>query len=215
MLGGLPPPTSLTSVPLINTARPTFDHFLPSMTTGVTWANSAPIPQSNPHHPSLPPTASAQSGLVLSPAAEPIPQRLVHKIRSGNFVEMKELLADNLALISQLESVPGMHLLGATRPRLREVTTLASWCYCFLGYMAVRTTDLGTRDQLAYARLLIKEVQAKGGLITTGLSGSKPPQIQPSVGTLLMPACRHLPYSEHHLRCMDRVKACFVPFAGE
>ena len=166
VLGNLPPPTSLTSVPLINTARPTFDHFLPSTTTGVTWANSAPIPQSNPHHLSLLPTASAQSGLVLSPAAEPIPQRLVHKIRSGNFVEMKELLADNLALISQLESVPGthpMHLLGATRPRLREVTTLASWCYCFLGYMAVRTTDSGTRDQLAYARLLIKEAQRHGG----------------------------------------------------
>ena len=80
---------------------------------------------------------------------------------------MKELLADNMALISQLEAVPGvppLNLLGATRPRLREVTSLAAWCYCFLGYVAVRTYDPATRDQLAYARLLIKESQRHGGL---------------------------------------------------
>ena len=40
---------------------------------------------------------------------------------------------------------------------------MASWCYCFLGYLAVLTTDVVTRDQLAYARLLIRESQRHGG----------------------------------------------------
>ena len=80
---------------------------------------------------------------------------------------MKELLTDNLSLISQLEAVQGiapLHMLGAARPRLREISSLPTWCYCFLGYMAARTSDPVTRDQLAYARLLIKEAQRHGGL---------------------------------------------------
>ena len=40
--------------------------------------------------------ALSPAGLVLSPAAEPFPQKLVDKIRSGQFVDMKELLADNV-----------------------------------------------------------------------------------------------------------------------
>ena len=101
----------------------------------------------------LPPT---RVGLTLSPAAE-ISQ-------TGKFMEMKELLADNMTLISQLDTVSGLlasHMLGAARPCLRQVTSLPIWCYCFMGYMALRTA---TRDQLAYARLLIKEAQRHGGL---------------------------------------------------
>lgn len=48
-----------------------------------------------------------QQGLVLSPA-EPLLQKLVEKIRSGQFVEMKELLADNIAPVNQLEAVHGL-----------------------------------------------------------------------------------------------------------
>ena len=55
-------------------------------------------------------------------------------------------------------------LLGAGRPRLREVSSLSTWCYCFMGYMAARTADPATRDQLAYARLLIREAHRHGGL---------------------------------------------------
>lgn len=107
------------------------------------------------------------TGVILSPAAEPIPQKLADKVRSGQFVEMKELLADNMALMSQLEAIQGLppvSMLGAARPRLREVTSLSTWCYCFLGYMAIRTSDPATRDQLTYARLLIREARRHGGL---------------------------------------------------
>ena len=56
------------------------------------------------------------------------------------------------------------HMLGPARPRLREVASLATWCYCFMGYVAIRSSDPIARSQLAYARLLIKEAQRHGGL---------------------------------------------------
>ena len=55
-----------------------------------------------------------QRGLILSPAADQIPHRLVQRIQSGDFVEMRDLLADNVALHRQLEDLhsstpPGCH----------------------------------------------------------------------------------------------------------
>ena len=112
------------------------------------------------------PHPSSTSGLVLSPAAEPFPRKLVDKVNSGQFVEMRELMADNIALLHQLEAMHGyspLHLAGVARPRLRDVSSLTSWCYCFLGYIAIRTADPTTRDQLAYARLIIREALRHGG----------------------------------------------------
>ena len=74
---------------------------------------------------------------------------------------MRELLSDNITLLSQLESVHAYPvapaLPGHLSPRLREITSLPSWIYCFLAYVAICTTDFRTRDQLAYARLLVRE----------------------------------------------------------
>ena len=42
---------------------------------------------------------SGASAVSLSPAAEPFPARLVAKIKSGVFVDMKELLTDNISLL--------------------------------------------------------------------------------------------------------------------
>ena len=46
----------------------------------------------------------------------------------------------------------------------REVSSLTIWCFCFLGYMAIGTSDPITRDQLAYARLIVSEVLRHGGV---------------------------------------------------
>ena len=40
---------------------------------------------------------------------------------------------------------------------------MATWCYYFLGYLSVLTTDSTTRDQMAYACLHIREAQRHGG----------------------------------------------------
>ena len=177
-LSALPPPSSLTCVSLLT--GPYQGHLLgtsvapdPTSTTNVlapgitTWPSISVAPST-----SLPMVNPAQvyhqqtAGLVISPAAAPFPKKLVDKVKSGQFVEMKELLVDNTALMRQLEAMHGTSNLpqfGANRPQLREVSSLTTWCYCFLGYMAIHTADPTTRDQLAYARLIIREAQRHGG----------------------------------------------------
>ncbi len=90
---------------------------------------------------------------------EPVPQRLVARINAGQFVEMRDLLGDNIALSQRMEeahsSFPSYILPSSSRPRLREVATLPSWLYCFLAYVSVLTTDPAIRDRLTYARLII------------------------------------------------------------
>ena len=80
---------------------------------------------------------------------------------------MRDFLSDNVALLQQLEAFGIQSTVsafpGAPRPRLRDVSTLPSWLYCFLVYMAVCTGDAHTRSMLAYACLIIREAQRHGG----------------------------------------------------
>ena len=107
------------------------------------------------------PIVQPSRGLILSPAAQPFPARLVDRIQSGQFIEMRELLSDNISLTSRLESLHGQLpfqiLPGQARPRFREVPSIVTWTYCFLGYLAILTPDHQTRARLSYARLLIRE----------------------------------------------------------
>ena len=108
---------------------------------------------------------TSRLGMILSPAAAPIPSRLLQRIRAGEFVEMRDLLADNVSLHHQLEDLQGVMTAtpAAFRPRIREVPSLSSWMYCFAAYIAVRTQDPQTRDMLAYGRLIIREALRHGG----------------------------------------------------
>ena len=79
---------------------------------------------------------------------------------------MRDLLADNIALLSELSSLHGTVPLPLTtmqRTRLREVPSLVSWMYCFAAYVAIRTPDDFTCQMLAYARLIIHEALRHGG----------------------------------------------------
>ena len=195
-LANLPISTSLVSVPLISSTSWALNNSVPTATTwsrpqlGLQQPPSQlglqqPMPGvlstavsntylSGPHAYTtpgatvqpwqVPPSAS---GFSLSPASQPFPQKLVDKVRSGQFVEMRDLLADNMALMQQVEAfsshctVPALP--GVLKPRLREVSSLASWMYCFLAYVAMRAPDQETRNFLAYARLLIREAGRHGG----------------------------------------------------
>ena len=108
------------------------------------------------------------TGFALSPSSEPFPQKLVDKVRSGQFVEMHDLLTDNIALMQKLETfrdapISFQAIPGALRPRLREITSIVSWLYCYLAYVAMRTNDPVTVKMLAYGRLIIKEAQQHQG----------------------------------------------------
>ena len=174
-LGQLPPTGLLTSVAIASSFHSLCSLIWPASLAPVSSVFSGSSPatpsliwsvSSSPSMLPLPQTPSQPGGLILSPAGEILPQKLLDKIRSRKFVDMKELLTDNIALIQQLEATnqATVQVVGAARPRLREVTSLASWCYCFLGYMAALTTDSTTRNQLAYAHLIVREAQRHGGL---------------------------------------------------
>lgn len=166
-LGRLPPPPALAAIPLISG----------SPNTGATLSQPVAAHESTSSHESIGVTAAvpnhlaavplSSAGFSLSPATEPFPQKLVDKVRSGQFVEMRELMTDNRSLLQQLASLNTQCSLpalpGVLRPSLREVTSLPSWIYCFLAYIAMRAPDQTTRDMLAYARLVVREAQRHGG----------------------------------------------------
>ena len=169
-LGVLPPPTAITSVPETESIPPTAypsSLIQPLRQSG----NSGQSSVSLSVFPPLPPASSlgssfTQSGMILSPASDPIPHRLVQRIQAGDFVEMQDLLVDNIALHNQLDTVHGPLSLASTPPALRpwprEVPSLGSWMYCFAAYVTVRTRDPQTQDMLAYCRLIIREALRHG-----------------------------------------------------
>ena len=83
----------------------------------------------------LPLPTTQPTGIVLAPALQQIPACLVWRILGGEFVEMRDLVLDNIALHNQLETFNGSLLVAATpgclRPRLREVPSFIS-CVLFL-----------------------------------------------------------------------------------
>ena len=114
------------------------------------------------------PQASTQrEGLILSSALQPIPSHLVRRICAGEFVEMRDLLSNNVALHDQVEAIQGPIFNAATpaalRPRIREVPSLISWVSCFLAYVAVGTNDDSTRDMITYCHLIVGEALRYGG----------------------------------------------------
>ena len=181
----LPPASSITSVPLASSFGP--HPFSGASSTSLGGANGpltySTVPvivgQSSAATPpvwSLPttmitnsplPPSPASSGVCLSPGLEPVPQKLADRVCSGAYAEMRDLLGDNISLLRELESVNIATTLpalpGTMKPRFREVSSLASWLYCFLAYIALRCPDRETRDSLVYAHLIIKEAQRHGG----------------------------------------------------
>jgi hypothetical protein len=96
---------------------------------------------------------------VLSSALLPVAAKLVSKIKSGLYVPMKEMLADNMSLCSQLEALPAQQILTVSaKPRLWEID------HGFLAsYAAVRASDSQNRDLLTYGRLILREAQCPSG----------------------------------------------------
>lgn len=123
-LGNLPPSASLASVSLIGQLAPhsgtmAWATLLPK---SLAWSR-ADKPSSNGNPPNLSQQLvglAPMQGLSLSPATEPFPQKLVDRVRTGQYIEMRDLLTDNIALLQQLETfnnncqLPGLP--GVLRP---------------------------------------------------------------------------------------------------
>ena len=121
-----PPPSAFPSVATVTTTnRPPAVTMAPP-STSLSPSTSAVLPP----QPTLPvpcltqntPGEASDGGLLLSPALEVIPKKLVEKIRAGKFIEMKELLQDNISLAAQLQELQqgssSLQVIGAVRARL-------------------------------------------------------------------------------------------------
>ena len=115
------------------------------------------------------PTAPTAVPLVFTSFAQPFPAQLVERIRSGQFVEMKDLLTDNISLLQHLEQMqpgPPSSQQVALPPRPsqpREMSSLITWIYCFVAYCAICMVDQMTQDMLTYAHLVVREAHRYKG----------------------------------------------------
>ena len=114
----------------------------------------------------LPPLAAAvkASPLILSSALPPIPAKVVDRISASSFVDLKELLPDNMALLQRLqETSAGSQATAGGPSRMREVRDPLTWAACFMGFVAARADLPGTRDLLAYGQLILQLARQHGG----------------------------------------------------
>ena len=100
---------------------------------------------------------------VLGPGRPPIPAKVVTQILCNKFIEMSDLLPENLDL-PQCESssftIEGGAIVPITRvasKRKQEVMDILTWVECFASYITVLTTYIPnrSRDLLSYMALII------------------------------------------------------------
>ena len=116
----------------------------------------------------------------LSPSFPLILVKLVVKIQSLQYAELKEFLPDNLELMKRMEAVDRAAFSGlppSLLPKMREVPSIAAWAYCFGQYVAVLAESHPhlVKDRLTYMCLILSEARKTGeggGAITTHYSGN-------------------------------------------
>ena len=103
---------------------------------------------------------------LLSEDLPPVPAKLVGRILKGDFIDMAELLRDNLEAQRRggWQELPSSSASGLSHQR-REVPDLLSWVQCFGIYTAVVASRYPERIQklLAYQTLMVREARGCGG----------------------------------------------------
>ena len=81
----------------------------------------------------------------------------MEKILKGQFIDFKELLMDNVALMTQFQELgAGADSAAGSRSCLREVFDPVTWVYCYLSFVAVLCPDSRTHELLAYGQIIIQ-----------------------------------------------------------
>ena len=102
---------------------------------------------------------------LLSEGLPPVPGKLVARILRGNFIDMAELLQDNLEA-QRRGALQDTSPASASVSRFcREVLDLLNWVQCFGIYTAVVASAFPERVQklLAYLTLIVQESRRCGG----------------------------------------------------
>ena len=164
-LGVIPTPEAIQGLGLPVIDAPTAGE-VPSSATPVDGSgNVATGVSSQPESSKGPPTQ--QQPFILSTGLAPVPAKLVAKIQKLEFVDMAELLRDNLEVQRQMASQeqPSPSASQLRSNRRREIPDLLSWVACFGVYMAVLTSKHPemVKQLLAYQTLNVREARRCGG----------------------------------------------------
>ena len=144
-------PSALLAIPLVQftSSMPSAPASEPSTISSIASLISPPVQMA----PALP-----QSAMIVSPSLPPVPAKAVEKIVKHQFVEMKELMPDNSALMLQVAE------LGPNQPvssgKLREIDDPLTWVFYFLLFWPSvsfwsSVSDRRARELAAYGQVIV------------------------------------------------------------
>ena len=102
------------------------------------------------------PSGTNDTELCVGAGIPPIPPRLVTRIQSGEFIDMADLLPDQLAPTSTDRT---------SKPRHQTISNILEWVKCFSAYIAVVSSKQPHRvpDLLGYMTLIIESHMEHAG----------------------------------------------------
>ena len=93
---------------------------------------------------------------VVGPSYSPAPEKLVTKIRSGQFVDLADLLAENLKAQEREPQtyLDGKLLVSSTKKRVQEIANTVTWVDAFTVYCCTHSSRW--QDMTQYKLLILK-----------------------------------------------------------
>ena len=104
--------------------------------------------------------------LAYSPVLPPIPAKALEKIHAGSYIDLKELLADNIVLSGCYQELSHPLLPNVqAAPKLCSITNPLTWVFCVLFFVIYGTaTDCtATKDMAAYTQIVIQQARKHPG----------------------------------------------------
>lgn len=99
--------------------------------------------------------------LVYSLALSPIPAKALDKIYTGSYLDLKELLPDNAALLQHLQEL-GQVQQGSS-VKLCEISNPLTWVFCFLSFMVAKSESKEARELISYAQIIVQMARRHRG----------------------------------------------------
>ena len=111
-------------------------------------------------------TTTKRPPFMLGEGIPPVPARLVARIWKGEYIDMADLLRDNLEADRRRSTplgTPQLH--PQSKPLRREVPDILSWALCFGVYIGVVAEQIPQRVKqlLAYQATVLREARRCGG----------------------------------------------------
>ena len=102
---------------------------------------------------------------LLSKGLPPVPAKLVAKIQRGEYVDMTELLRDNIEATRRRLDTDAPHCSSDTEKNRREIPDFLSWLQCFGVYASIVVSKQPDRYRqlMAYQTLMVREARRCGG----------------------------------------------------